>query len=150
GTTARLHHCTGSGCSKFMDMANRLIQVISADRLGQELTSASQHRPTHIIRLALDTHNNDLDGWILGQYRLSSRDAIHIGHINVHQDDIGLMLSSKRYSLTSATRLRHHLDIFFEKEQLLKLIPRVNDIIYDHDTDCITLGHCGSPLQRDL
>ncbi len=63
-------------------------QFIQRERLRQEISGPGHHRPPDIICLTLDRHHDHLRFRKLTGNTLAGGYAIHIRHINIHQDYI--------------------------------------------------------------
>jgi len=72
-----------------------------------------------------------LDRRHLAQHCLGGRDAVHIGHVDVHQNDIRLVLLRHCYRFAPSASFRDNLNILFEKLQLFEVIARLGDVIDD-------------------
>ena len=76
--------------------------------------------------------------------RLSCRDPIHIGHIDVHQDHIRTTLAGQVTALAAGAGNADDLHIPFKLQQLPDIFTRLGDIVYDDDANFI-VGHSISP-----
>ena len=63
--------------------------------------------------------------------------AVHVGHIDVHQHDIRLHHTGFFDRLGAGSGGIYHLDIALEHHQLGKVIARLGDIVYDHHPDLL-------------
>ena len=73
-----------------IDLTDRGGELVAAERLDQELPGPGQHRTTEVVGLALDGHHDDGRGWDCRRELLGGGDAVHVGHVDVHQDDVGV------------------------------------------------------------
>jgi hypothetical protein len=82
-----------------VDLADRGGQLVAAERLDEELAGSRQHRPTKVVRLTLDRHHHDGGRRHLRRELLRRGDAVHVRHVDVHQDDVRHQLPGKRQRL---------------------------------------------------
>ena len=84
----RGRHPAGLVALAGVDLSDRGGQLVAAERLDQELARAGQHRAAEVVRLALDRHHHDRRGRGGPSQLLGRGDAVHVRHVDVHQDDI--------------------------------------------------------------
>src|SRR5664279_2504099 len=120
-----------------IDLADGGGQLVRAERLDQELARSSQHRAAQVVRLTLDRHHHDRGARHGGRELLRRFDSIHVRHVDVHQDDIGLERSGQLDGLPSRIREAHDLDITFEAKQPRQVIAGLADVVDDEDADLI-------------
>ena len=138
----------GNSCSRtwacrcqLVDVADRLVEIIGTNRLGEKLTSPCQHGTPEIVGLTLHAHHNHLSSRALTQDRFRGGNPIHIRHVDIHQDHIRMLLPIEGNRLTSGTGFGDHLNIFLKKEQFLELITGIDNIVDDHHTNGATITH---------
>ncbi len=88
-------------------------------------------------------HHDDLGcGHLLGN-GFTGGDAVNAGHVDVHQDDVGLKLLGHLDALFAADGRPDDLDVVFEVEKLAQIFPRLRYVIHDQDPDFFfsVLGH---------
>ena len=121
------------------DLADRRGQLVAAERLDQELARAGQHRAAEVVRLALDRHHDHGGGRDGSRQLLGRRDAVHVRHVDVHQDDVRLERHRELQGLDAGRGCTHHVDVTLEAEQLREVVARLRDVVDDQDTDLF--GH---------
>ncbi len=72
-----------------VDLPDGRRQLVGGEGLDQELARAGQHGPAEVVRLALHGHHHDGRGRDLGRQVLRGGDAVHVRHVDVHEDDVG-------------------------------------------------------------
>jgi len=70
--------------------------------------------------LALHGHHDNADAGHLGAQDLGGFDTVHLGHIDVHEDDIGAQLPAHVYGFRATGRRTYDFDVTLEQQQLLK------------------------------
>ncbi len=120
-----------------VDLADRGAQLVAAERLDEELAGAGEHRPTEVVRLALDRHHHDRCGRDLGREQLGRRDPVHVGHVDVHQHDIRAQAPGHLERLPTGVGGPDHLDVALEPEELREVVARLGDVVDDEDLDRI-------------
>jgi len=121
-------------------------ELVAAKRLDEELAGAGEHRPTEVVRLALDRHHHDRRGRDLGRQLLRRGDAVHVRHVDVHQHDIGLDLARHGHCFVAGRSRADHLDVRLESEQLREVVAGLGDVVHDQDADLV--GHSFSGSDR--
>jgi hypothetical protein len=122
-----------------VDLPDRGGQLVAAEGLDQELARAGEHRPAEVVRFALDRHHHDRRGRDLGRQLLRGRDAVHVRHVDVHQDDVGPQLARHRDGFRAGRGRSHHLDVALEAEELGQVVAGLRDVVHDEDADLV--GH---------
>ena len=146
GAVARDHDRRGRAAALLLllarvDLADRGRELVAAERLDEELACAGEHRPPEVVRLALDRHHHDRGVGDLGGQPLRGRDAVHVRHVDVHQDDLGHQLGRELECLRPGRGRTDHLDVALEPEELRQVIAGLRDVVHDEDTDLV--GHRG-------
>ena len=121
------------------DLADGRGQLVAAERLDQELAGAGQHRAAQVVRLALDGHHHDGRAGRARRELLGGGDAVHVRHVDVHQDDVRLQLVGHLDRLAPGRRGADHVDVALEAEQLRQVIAGLRDVVDDEDADLV--GH---------
>jgi hypothetical protein len=122
-----------------VDVADGRRQLVAAEGLDQELASAGQHRPAEIVRLALHGHHHDRRGRDCASELLRGRDAIHVRHVDVHEDDVRCQGAGQADRLAAGGRGADHVDVTLEAKELREVVPGLRDVIDDQDADLV--GH---------
>ena len=81
-------HAAGLVALAGVDLSDRGGQLVAAERLDEELARSGQHGPAQVVGLALDGHHHDGRGGERRGQLLGGRDAVHVRHVDVHQDDV--------------------------------------------------------------
>ena len=122
-----------------VDLADRGGELVAAERLDQELARAGEHRAAQVVGLALDGHHDDRRGRDVARELLGRRDAVHVRHVDVHQDDVRRELRGELERLAARRRGPDDVDVALEAEQLREVIARLRDVVDDQDADLV--GH---------
>ena len=72
--------------------------------------------------------------------RCSVRQAVQAGHLQVQQEDVGLVLLQDIQHLPAILRLRHDFEILFQGQQLAQPVAEDRMIVGYHDPDLGTRG----------
>ncbi len=121
------------------DLADRCGQLVAAERLDQELASAGEHRAAEVVRLALDGHHHDGRAGDARGELLGGGDAVHVRHVDVHQDDVRVEPGGHLEGFRAGRRRADHVDVTLEAQELRQVIAGLGDVIDDEDTDLV--GH---------
>jgi hypothetical protein len=120
-----------------VDRANRRGQLVGAEGLDQELPGAGQHRPAEVVGFALDRHHHDRRARHLGRELLGRLDPVHVRHVDVHQDDVGLEGHRQLDRATPGFSQAHDLHVTFEAKQPRKVVAGLGDVVDDEDADLV-------------
>ena len=120
-----------------VDLADRRGELIAAERLDEELSGAGQHRPAEVVRLALHGHHDHRGRRGDGRHPLRRGDAIHVRHVDVHQDDVGVQLDRDLERIGAGPGRADHVDVALEAKQLREVIPGLRDVVDDEDADLV-------------
>ena len=60
-------------------------------------------------------------------------DAVHLGHIDVHQDDVRAELAADLDGLGAATRCADNFYVTLEHQELAEVFACIGYIVYDQD-----------------
>ena len=101
-----------------IDLADRGRQLVTAEGLDQELARPGQHRAAQVVGLALNRHHHHRRGRYLRRETFGRRDAVHVGHVDVHEDDIGHQTRRLLDRLRTRRCRPDDLDVGLEPEQL--------------------------------
>ena len=121
-----------------VDLADRGGELVAAERLDEELARAREHRPAEVVGLALDGHHDDRGVGDLRAQALRGLDAVHVGHVDVHQDDVRRQLGGELEGLRPGRGRADHFDVALEPEQLRQVIAGLRDVVHDEDTDLVS------------
>ena len=123
------------------DLPDRGGQLVAAERLDQELARAGEHRAAQVVGLALDGHHHDCRAGHDGRELLGRSDAVHVRHVDVHQDDVRDESSGHLQCLATGRGGTDHVDVAFEAKELRQVIAGLGDVVDDEDADLV--GHFG-------
>ena len=118
-----------------VDLADRGGQLVAAERLDEELARPGEHRSAEVVRLTLDRHHDDRGGRDLGRELLGRGDAVHVGHVDVHQHDVRTQASGHLERLAAGVGRADDLDVALEPEELREVVARLGDVVDDEDLD---------------
>jgi hypothetical protein len=65
--------------------------------------------------------------------------AVHAGHLQIHQDYVGLQIGGARYSLLATSRLAYDLEVGHRSEQGDHTLPEKRMVFGDEDTQGLQL-----------
>ncbi len=163
GSPVRAPAVPGRGCDRHdrhpallvalasADLADRGGQLVAAERLDQELAGPGQHRAAEVVRLALDRHHHDGGARDGRRELLGGGDAVHVRHVDVHQDDVRVQPGGHLQRLAAGRRGADHVDVALEAKQLRQVIAGLWDVIDDEDTDLVghlaLVGPCGGAMR---
>ena len=122
-----------------VDLADRGGELVAAERLDEELARAGEHRAAEVVGLALDRHHHDGGGRDGPGQLLGGGDAVHVRHVDVHQDDVGRQRAGQADRLAAGRRGADHVDVALEAKQLREVVARLRDVVDDQDADLV--GH---------
>ena len=120
-----------------VDLPDRGGQLVAGERLDQELTRTGEHGPAEVVRLALHGHHDDRGGRDLRGEALRGRDAVHVRHVDVHEDDVRQQLGRHLEGFAPGRRRPDDLDVRLEAEQLREVIAGLRDVVDDEDADLV-------------
>ena len=123
------------------DLADRGGQLVAAERLDQELACAGEHRAAEVVGLALDGHHHDCGAGHDRGELLGRGDAVHVRHVDVHQDDVRDQSSGHLQGFATGRGGADHVDVAFEAQELRQVIAGLGDVVDDEDADLV--GHFG-------
>ena len=90
-------------------------------------------------------HGHDLRDRPLGLDPADGRDAVHVRHQQVHQDDVGLEAAGHGHALRAVGGLTDDLDVVLEFEEHPQAHPDDGMVVDDEDPDPgRRVGHGGS------
>ena len=121
------------------DLSDRCGQLVAAERLDQEFACAGEHRSAEVVRLALDGHHHDGGGRDGRRQLLGRGDAVHVRHVDVHEDDIRTQPDGHLERFAPGRGRADHVDVTFEAEELRQVIAGLGDVVDDEDADLV--GH---------
>ena len=133
-----------------VDLADRRRELVRAERLDQELAGPGQHRAAQVVRLALDRHHHDRRGRDARRQELRGGDPVHLGHVDVHQDDVREELRGHLQRLGAGRGRPDHLDVLLEPEKLRQVVARLQDVVHDQDADLVAHRPVGLCLMAGL
>ena len=110
-------------------------ELIRAERLDQELAGPGQHGSAEVVRLTLDGHHHDRGGRDGPGQLFRGGDAIHVRHVDVHQDDIRGEGCRHADGLSAGRRGADHVHVALEAKQLREVVARLRDVVDDQDSD---------------
>ena len=120
-----------------VDLADRCRELVGAERLHEELAGAGQHRPAEVVGLTLHGHHHDRRRRHPAGHQLGGGDPVHLGHVDVHQDDVRQEARGDLQCLGAGCRGPDDRDVAFEAEQLAEVIPGLRDVIDDQNADLV-------------
>ena len=123
-----------------VDLPDRRGQLVRGERLDQELARPGQHRAAEVVGLALDGHHHDRGARHLGGQALRRRDAVHVRHVDVHQDDVRRELRRHLDGFATRRRRPDDLDVRLEAQELREVIAGLRDVVDDEDADLVCHG----------
>ena len=129
--------CRGHGQATLLvaltgaDLSDGGRQLIAAEGFDQELTCAGQHGAAEIVGFTLDGHHDDRGSGDDRAELLRRRDPVHVRHVDVHQDHIGMEANGHLQRLASGCRGADHIHVAFEAEQLRQVIAGLRDVVHD-------------------
>ena len=123
-----------------VDLPDRRGELVRGERLDEELARPGQHRPAEVVGLALDGHHHDRGGRHLGGQAFRRRDAVHVRHVDVHQDDVRRELRRHLDGFAPGCRRSHDLDVRLEAQELREVIAGLRDVVDDQDADLVCHG----------
>src|SRR6266511_337920 len=97
------------------------------------LARSREHRAAEVILLALDAHHDDRRPRDGVRDDLGRGDAVHVGHVDVHEDRVGVPLLGHRDGLLARGRAADHLEVGFEPDELREVLARIRDVVDDED-----------------
>ena len=69
---------------------------------------------------------------------LGRRDAVHVRHVDVHQDDVRGERRRELQGLRAGRRRTDDVDVALEAEQLREVVARLRDVVDDQDADLVS------------
>src|SRR5260221_510928 len=108
--------------------------------LDEELARAGEHRAPPVVLLALDAHHDDRRFRNGVRDDLGRRDAVHVRHVDVHEDDVGALFLRELDGLIAAVRGRHDRHIRLETDELREVFARLRDVVDNEDADLVSHG----------
>jgi len=78
----------------------------------------------------------------LGRELFGGFDPIHVRHIDVHQDDVGLECDRELDGVPARLRQTYDLDVTFEAKQPRQVIAGLGDVVDDEDADLVCHVGC--------
>ena len=103
-----------------VDLADRGGQLVAAERLDEELARAGQHGAAEVVGLALDGHHDHGGRRERRGHLLGGGDAVHVRHVDVHQDDVGVQLGRHLERLAAGRRRADHVDVALEASSFVR------------------------------
>ena len=94
-----------------------------------------KHGALHVLFLTLNRHYDDLGRRGYTGDLFSGRDSVHVGHIDIHEDNAGLQLFGLFDGLVAILGRPHDLDVRLEVQELAKVLPGFGDIVNDENRD---------------
>ena len=131
-----------------VDLADRGRQLVRAEGLDEELAGPGQHGAAQVVGLALDGHHHDGGGRDARRQELRGGDPVHLGHVDVHQDDVREELGGHLQRLGAGCSRSDHLDVLLEPEKLRQVVARLRDVVHDQDADLVAHRPVGLGLVR--
>ena len=114
-------------------------ELVAAEWLDQELARAGQHRAAQVVGFALDRHHDHRGARSGRGHLFRGGDAVHVRHVDVHQDDIRVQPNGHLEGLATGRRRADHVDVALEAQELREVIAGLGDVVDDEDADLI--GH---------
>ena len=78
---------------------------------------------------------------------LQGRQPVQARHLQIQQQDVRLELLQYIQHLTAVLSLRHHLEVFLQRQQPAKSVPEDRMVVGHHDAD-LRLGRVGAVSTR--
>jgi len=75
-------------------------------------------------------------------------DAVEVGHGQIHEDDVGLVLFGQHHGLQAVRRRAHDLDLRVQVQDFLEALAQETLILGDEHADTLGLGHGPRRRQR--
>ena len=92
--------------------------------------------------LGLHRHNNYLAVGRIHRHFFGGRDAVHIGHVDVHQDDVGLKPLCLFDGLLAVFGRSHNHDVGLEVEKFTEILSSFRDIVNNQNVDLLCWLFC--------
>jgi len=121
-------------------VTDRVHELVGGERLHQELACPGEHRASQVVLLALDAHHDDRRFGHGVRDDLGRRDAVHVGHVDVHEDHVGAVPLGEFDRLLPTVGRGHDRHVGLEADELREVFPRFRDVIDDEDADLLSHG----------
>ena len=130
--------CESSQISPAWTLANTLDQQLRGGLFENDSRGAEPHGLDEFILIVRRGQHND-PSLVLDRLKpLQSGQAIQAGHLEVEQENVGRELLQDFQYLPAILSLGHHLEVFFQSEQLAEAVPKNGMVVGYHDPDLRT------------
>ena len=118
-----------------MHLADALDQQFGRGLFENNSGSSQLHGLDELV-LVVGSGEHDDAGLVLGDLQaLQGGEAVEAGHLQIEQEDVGLVLLENVEHLAPVLRLRHDFEIFFEGEQTAETVAEDGMVVRYHDAD---------------
>src|SRR5712691_8596664 len=105
--------------------------------LRQVCIRACRYRADAMLLAVLQRHHHDLGCGLPPLDQGSHRQAVHAGHADVDEHEVGLLSAGARQRLASGIRARQHFEVAVASEKLSDRACELQAVVDDHDSDAL-------------